>query len=325
MELSDTIPVIPGHYRILRKIGSGGLGQVFQALDRYTGKTVAIKVLHEKFARNRKIIGTFHRELLIIAGLHHKHIVSYLDSYFDPPLCYIVTEFVEGWSGHDFLCETGQLPPLVALSILTGILQGIDYLHLHDTVHSDLSSANYLIDKTGRVCVTDFGLSCRLNVEDYKNYMIGTPGYYSPEHITENAISPQTDIYCAGLILYEMITREKAIPVCKDQKTVLHAMKRIDFNKIICSDREMQISLRKIIKSSLNFRRSGRLQNAETMLYFCYEIMKKYKVIYPDHAIRKFLADCQLSKVPFKGHYQDIYRGFLPRKQSPPSSAIRKR
>ena len=191
-EATKKLPERLGHYRIVEEVGVGGLGRVFRAIDERTGNTVAVKVLHDKYTHNRKFLGIFHRELLIMAGMHHKHIVGYLDSYFEPPNCYIVTEFVEGWSGHYFLKQVGRVPPLVALSIVIDMMKGIDHLHLHDTIHSDLSASNILIDRSGRVMVTDFGLSCQMDVEDYKNYMIGTPGYYSPEHISEAAICPQT-------------------------------------------------------------------------------------------------------------------------------------
>lgn len=300
-----------GNYRIVEEVGSGGLGRVFKAIDERTGKTVAVKILHQKFTRNKKFLGIFHRELLIMSGLHHKHIVSYLDSFFQPPECYIITEFVEGWSGHSFLKKVKRVPPLVGLSILIDMLQGIDHLHLHDTIHSDLSAANYMLDKDGRVYITDFGLSCQLDVEDYKNYMIGTPGYYSPEHISENPIVPQTDIYCAGLILFEMLTGEKAVVASNDRHEVMANMRRIDFGKVQCTDYKMQTMIRKMLKSCLQFQASKRVQNVETVMYRCYEILKRYEIRYSRHAIKKFLIDAKLIEGPLNGHNQNIYRGLV--------------
>ena len=305
----DAKPKQLGHYRIIDEVGSGGLGRVFKAIDERTGRTVAVKILHQKFTRNKKFLGIFHRELLIMSGLHHKHIVSYLDSYFRPPECYIITQFVEGWSGHSFLKKVKRLPPLVALSILIDMLQGIDHLHLHDTIHSDLSAANYMIDKDGRVYITDFGLSCQLDVEDYKNYMIGTPGYYSPEHISENPIVPQTDIYCAGLILYEMIAGEKAVPASNDRHEVMATMRRIDIGKIKCADSKMQSMIRRLLKSCLQFAASKRFHNVESAMYGCYEILKRYEIRYSRHAIKQYLVDTKLVDGPFKGRKQNIYKG----------------
>jgi serine/threonine-protein kinase len=308
-EASKNLPERLGPYRIVEEVGAGGLGRVFRAIDERTGNTVAVKVLHDKYTHNRKFLGIFHRELLIMAGMHHKHIVGYLDSYFEPPNCYIVTEFVEGWSGHYFLKQVGRVPPLVALSIVIDMMKGIDHLHLHDTIHSDLSASNILIDRSGRVMVTDFGLSCQMDVEDYKNYMIGTPGYYSPEHISEAAICPQTDIYCAGLILYEMITGRKAVPASTDRNKTLTAMKRISFDKLHISDKAMNAMVAKLLRQCLQFQASKRLQTAEHLMFGCYEILRRFHIRYARHAIKKFLIDKNVVKGPFSGNDQEIYLG----------------
>ncbi len=307
-------------------MGAGGLGRVFRGIDERTGKTVAIKVLHDKYVNNSKFLGIFHRELLIMAGMHHKHIVGYLDSYFEPPNCYIVTEFIEGWSGHQFLKLVGVIPPLVALSIIIDMMKGIDHLHLHDTVHSDLSSANFLIDRSGRVMVTDFGLSCQLEIEDYKNYMVGTPGYYSPEHISEAKVCPQTDLYCSGLLLYEMISGRKAVPASTDRKAVLAAMKRIPFDRIGITDKNLNAKFTKLLKALLQFNASKRIQTAEHMMFACYEILKAYDIRYARHAIKKFLVDRGLVRGPFAGFDQNIYIGFagkeihVQRQSAPPNT-----
>lgn len=298
-----------GHYRVLEEVGVGGLGRVFRGIDEKTGRTVAIKVLHDRFSNSRKFLGIFHRELLTISRLHHKHIVGYLDGGFEPPQCYIVTEFIEGWSCHAFLKKVKQVPPLVALCVTMDILQGVDYLHLHDTVHSDLSSPNVLIDRNGRVLVTDFGLACQIEIEDYKNYMVGTPGYYSPEHVTESAIVPQTDLYCAALILFEMLTGTKAVPASTDRNVVIKGMKKINFELIAYPDPKLQQMMRKLLKSSLQPVASKRVQSAEEMMYQIYTILKRYQIRYARHAIKKYLIDRGLVQGPFDGKQQDIYQG----------------
>lgn len=303
------IPQRIGEYRILEEVGSGGLGRVFKAINEKNGKTVAVKILHDRFIRNAKFLGIFHRELLIMSSFHHKNIVSYLDSYFEPPNCFIVTEFIEGWSGHAFMKHVKRVPPLVALCVLIDILQGIDHLHLHDTIHSDLSSANFLLDREGRIYVTDFGLSCQAEIEDYKNYMIGTPGYYSPEHITESPIVVQTDLYCAGLLLYEMVVGAKAVPIGHDRHETLAAMKRIDFGRVISPERRIQSALRHLLKLCLNFNPQKRVQSCDELMFRCYEIMKHYRIRYTRHAIRRFLVDTRLVPGPFTGQNQPVYVG----------------
>lgn len=301
-----------GPYRVIEEVGAGGLGRVFKGIDERSGRTVAIKVLHDRYIRNRKFLGIFHRELLIMSSLNHKHIVSYLDSCFEPPLCYIVTEFVNGWSAHSLMKEAKRIPPIVALCLTMDMLKGIDYLHLHDTVHSDLSAANILLSKTGRVLVTDFGLSCRADVEDYKNYMVGTPGYYSPEHISDVGITAQTDLYCAGLILFEMIAGKKAVPALTDRHKVLSAMKNIDFKEIACSDAKFRKMIVRFLDTALQYNPSKRFSGADSMMFSCYEILRKYQIRYARHAVKQFLIDQELTLGDFSGVKQDIYFGWVP-------------
>ena len=311
MEAHQEAPQKLGPYRIVHLVGVGGLGKVYRAVDERDGRTVAIKLLHDQFANNKRFIGIFHRELLIMSSLNHKHIVSYLDSHFEPPNCYIVTQFVEGWSGSKFLKTVGRVPPLVAVSIVIDILQGIDHLHLHDTIHSDLSAANYMIDKHGRVYVTDFGLSFQENVEDHKEHVVGTPGYYSPEHIQDMPLSPQTDIYCAGLILYELVTGTKAVIASKDRVQVLASMKKIRLNGLLSSEPKMDKLLKRLIKDSLHIMPQKRLKGADHMMYRCYEILKHHKIRYSRSAILKFLLDNTLSMDSTGLREQDIYIGLI--------------
>jgi serine/threonine-protein kinase len=301
-----------GRYTIDYEIGSGGLGKVYRAVDAETGEVVAIKVLHEKYQKSRRFLGIFHRELLIVSRLKHKHIVEYLDANYKPPNCYIVSEFVDGWSLHRLIKHFHKIPPLVALAITIDMLQGIDYLHLHDTIHSDLSSPNVLIARNGRVLLTDFGLACYGEFENYKNYMIGTPGYYSPEHITDAAIQVQSDLYCIGLLLYEMVTGEKAVVASKNRDEILAGMRSIDFSKVRCSERRMQSMLRRLLKKTLHFKLGRRVPSAERMIYEVAKILKKYDLRYARHAIHQFLGEGGLSlPIPEKYH-QDIHEGFLP-------------
>ena len=306
---NSSFPKDLGFYRLVEEVGAGGLGRVFKAVDRRTGKIVALKILHDKLTHNKKFLGIFHRELLIMASLHHKHIVSYLDSYFHPPVCYIITEFVEGWSGYSLYKKVGPMPPVVVLCILIDMLQGIDHLHLHDTIHSDLSAANYLVDKNGRVLVTDFGLSCRYEIEDYKNYMIGTPGYYSPEHVSNISIVPQTDIYCVGLIGYELLTGVKAVPASNDRNLIVKAMKGIDFSRIESSIPKMEVKLRKIFSQALAFNAAKRYKSADQMIVALYDILKRSNIRYARYAIRQFLVEKGLANFSPKEDEQDIHFG----------------
>lgn len=299
-----------GHYCILKEVGSGGLGQVFKAIDERTGRTVAVKVLHEKFQLNVKRLGHFHRELLIASRLRHKHIVEFIDANFEPPVCYIVSEFVDGWSLHFLMKTVKKFPPLVALAITFDMLQGIDYLHLHDMIHSDLSSPNVMIDKGGRVLVTDFGLATQDHVEDYKNYVVGTPGYYSPEHVSDAPIDQRSDLYCVGLLLYEMLTGTKAVPASRNRKEVIAAMKKVDFSAVTAEDRKLQRLLRKFLKVSLRWKPHRRMASAEVMVFEIYKILRRYEIRYARYAIQQFLMEQGLSSPIEEDRMQKINYGF---------------
>lgn len=300
-----------GPYVIESEVGSGGLGRVFRSTDPKTGQPVAVKILHDKYQESRKFLGIFHRELLTVSRLKHKHVVEFIDANFDPPNCYIVTEFIDGWSLYKIMRHFGRVPPLVAMCIAIDVLQGIDYLHLHDTIHSDLSSPNVLVSNTGKILVTDFGLACNGELENYKNYMVGTPGYYSPEHVVEAAIVPQSDLYCVALLLFEMICGEKAVKASKNRDEIQASMKDIDFSAVRCDDKKMQAGLRSFLKKALKYKPGSRYQNAESMIMDLYRILKRYDIRYSRYAIRQFLADGQLSAPLPEKFSQNIYVGFF--------------
>lgn len=304
------VPKKIGDYRIIREVGAGGLGRVFKAVDETTGKTVAVKILHDRFQQNVKRLGYFHRELLIASRLKHKHIVEVVDANFEPPLCFIVTEFVDGWSLHSLMKSVDRFPPLVALSIVFDMLQGIDYLHLHDMVHSDLSSPNVMVDRDGRIFVTDFGLATQDDVEDYKNYVVGTPGYYSPEHVTDTPITPKSDLYCVGLLLFEMISGKKAVTPSRKRQEVMNSMKKIDFNQISSDDKRLQRMLRRILKMTLRFKPHRRMASAEIMIFEVYKILRQFDIRYARYAILQFLVEKKLSPSIDDERSQNILYGF---------------
>ena len=298
----------PNKYKLIKKIGAGGLGVVYKCIDLETNKYVAIKFLHDKFLKKPKFLGIFHKELLINSEFHHKNIVKYLDNYFRPPNCYIVTDFISGWSGYSLLKKCKKFPPLVALAIIFDLLQGVDYIHLHDTAHSDLSTANFMINTTGRVLITDFGLSCKLNVEDYKEHIVGTPGYYAPEHISQKPINVTSDIYCIGLLIYELIVGKKAVAANSNHAEVEKNMRAIKFDLIETSIPKMTKPIQKIVSQCLEYEPQKRIPSAEILMFKIYDILKKYKIKYTRLAIAQFLIESGYVKGTIKKK-QDIYIG----------------
>ena len=268
---------------------------------------VAIKFLNENFINNVDIQGVFHRELLLTSKLKHKNIIGYIDSHFDPPSCYIVSEYIDGWNGFQFTKLMGKIPPLVALAICVDLLQGVDYLHLHDIVHSDISIANIMVSRTGRVYLTDFGFSVDPEIESYSNQLFGTPGYYSPEHVTRANINYRSDLYCVGLILWRMIIGSLVLTPSKDYKKIVKVMKNIPINEIKFQDRELQSAITKILKKSLSYKQYFRYSHAKQMSYDCYKVISSKGLTYPRAGILQYLIDNKLSDQRFALPKQSIY------------------
>jgi len=303
-----TNQVINDRYQICKLVGFGGLGRVFQAKDlKQNNRLVAIKFLNSNFMDNPDVLGVFHRELLLTSRLQHKNIVSYLDSHFDPPLCYIVCDYVDGWNGHQFIKKIGSIPPLVSIAICVDLLQGLDYLHLHDMVHSDVSISNIMIARNGRVYLTDFGFSVDPAIESYREQQFGTPGFYSPEHITRAKITVSSDLYCVGLILYRLLIGENLLPPYKDPYQVISRMKRLDYSKIKISDKNVQMALLKILKKSLNYRQFFRYRSAKHMSYDCFKVISSFGLSYPRAGILQFLIDKKVTQQSFAMPRQSIY------------------
>lgn len=256
---------------------------------------------------NQEVIGVFHRELLLTSRLHHKNIVGYLDSHFDPPMCYIVSEYVDGWNGHQFTKKVGKLPPLVALAMCVDLLQGVDYLHLHDVVHSDISIANVMLSRSGRIYLTDFGFSVEPEIESYMEQQFGTPGFYSPEHITRARINTGSDLYCVGLVLYRMLTGSSPLTPVKDPRKVIARMKRIRFDTLPIQDPQVKAAVIKILKKSLSYYQLFRYSSAKQMSYECFRIISTRGLSYPRAGILQYLIDQNLTKERFALPRQSIY------------------
>lgn len=299
--------IVNGNYEIIELVGAGGLGQVYKAKDIGGGKIVAIKFLHDELLSKPHLLGIFHKELLLTSAFDHRNIVTYIDSHFAPPSCFIVNDFVDGWNGSQLSKAVGPIPPAVALAMIVELLQGLDYLHMHDVVHSDLSISNIMINKTGRVLLADFGLSFDQGVESYKDRKFGTPGYVSPEHIARKSLSEESDLYCVGLILYQFIVGKRLLPAEKPSKAVKDAMKARNLSEFNIKSSSLQKEILKILKKSLAYHKFFRYNSAQHMLVDCYKLLLKCGIDHPRNAIWQMLVDKRLGEVPFRRRKQKIY------------------
>ena len=196
---------IDGRYRLEHRLGSGGMADVWRARDTELGRDVALKLLHENFARDTEFVERFRREASAAAGLQHPNVVSVFDrgSYEDS--YWISMELVEGSSLRELI--DGGLEIEEAVEVTRQMLAAAEFAHEHGIVHRDLKPMNVLIDRDGRVRVTDFGIARAGGSEITRTgSVMGTAQYLSPEQAQGVEVTARTDIYSIGVILFEMLT-----------------------------------------------------------------------------------------------------------------------
>lgn len=203
------LPVVfNDRYQLFRKIGEGGLAEVFQAQDMSLGRIVAVKVLREQFTRDPTFLVNFHREAQSAARLSNPYIVAVYDfgQYQSRP--YIVLEWVPGSDLRTLINEQGMVPIDQAVEYGVQICSAVGTAHRAGLVHGDLKPGNILINANNQAKVTDFGLAKALgdSAMDEGEVVWGTPAYFAPEQAAGDRVLPATDVYATGIILYEMLT-----------------------------------------------------------------------------------------------------------------------
>ncbi|MFJ5774836.1 protein kinase [Streptomyces sp. NPDC093094] len=202
-----------GRYRLTRRLGRGGMAEVFAAEDVRLGRTVAVKLLRPDLAEDPVSKARFTREAQSVAGLNHHAIVAVYDSGEDhtagQSVPYIVMEIVEGRTIRDLLLNAEAPGPEQALIIVSGVLEALAYSHQHGIVHRDIKPANVIITHNGAVKVMDFGIARALHgastTMTQTGMVMGTPQYLSPEQALGKAVDYRSDLYATGCLLYELL------------------------------------------------------------------------------------------------------------------------
>jgi class 3 adenylate cyclase/tRNA A-37 threonylcarbamoyl transferase component Bud32 len=204
-----------GRYEIVRVLGSGAMGIVYEGLDTSLNRRVAIKtIIRSALADSEQAADysqRFMREAQAVARLNHSNIVTVYDFGEEGDIAYFVMEFIQGNELKQFLDSGVRFSLPKSLGLMTKLLDALEYAHSQGIVHRDIKPANIMIDKTGRLKLTDFGVVKFLdNVEGTQaGTMVGTPGYMSPEQILGTSVSPKSDIFAAGVVLYQLLTGQK--------------------------------------------------------------------------------------------------------------------
>jgi tetratricopeptide (TPR) repeat protein/predicted Ser/Thr protein kinase len=220
--------VLGGRYEILKTLGEGGMGSVFQARDNEVDRIVALKVIRPELAGSAEILQRFRQELVLAQQITHRNAVRIYDLAVADGVRFISMEYIDGEELRHVLDKRGKLPPKEAAEIMLQVCYGLAAAHTQGIVHRDLKPQNIMIDKQGRVAVMDFGLagsmetaallkqavpspSASLSGVDQSailtrvGSLLGTPRYMSPEQARAEKIDLRSDLFTVGLILYELV------------------------------------------------------------------------------------------------------------------------
>ena len=219
-----------GKYEILRELGRGAMGIVYEAYDPTIERTVALKTIRRdqlEGAEAADVIERFKREAKAAGRLNHPNIVSIYDFGDDNNTTYIAMEFVNGRELRSFFEKNERFPMAEIARIMGQLLDALDYSHNFGVVHRDIKPANIIIQSNGQVKVADFGIA-RIESSQYTQAgtVLGTPAYMSPEQFMGQTVDRRSDIFSAGVVLYQFLTGEK--PFSGAATTIMHKVLSVD-------------------------------------------------------------------------------------------------
>lgn len=205
--------MLDGRYRVLSHIADGGMASVYLALDTRLEREVALKVMRPGLAADETFVSRFRREARSAARLSHPHVVAVFDQGEDDGSMFLAMEYVPGQTLREVMQAEGPLTPRAALDIMDPVLQALSAAHRAGIIHRDVKPENVILRDDGTVKVADFGLARAVSTQTttaQTGMLLGTVAYLSPEQVERGIADARSDVYAAGLILFEMLTGTKA-------------------------------------------------------------------------------------------------------------------
>jgi len=200
-----------GNYILLEELGGGGMATIYKGHHAFLDRPVAIKELKSRFRRDSELQDRFQREARTAANLPHRNIVQVYDFWRDRDHRYLVMELVEGLDAAVMLRRVGALPPYVALALVGQVCGGLAFAHARGIIHRDLKPSNLLITQEGVAKVGDFGIAHLMDTPGLTQpgQTLGTLAYMSPEQIRGERLTPASDVFSLGIVLYELMTGQR--------------------------------------------------------------------------------------------------------------------
>jgi len=195
--------VLGDRYEIIRQLGQGGMGAVYQARDREVDRMVALKVIRPELAGQPEILQRFKQELILARQVTHRNVIRIFDLGEAGGIKFITMEYIVGRDLRSLLIEKGKLPPAEAVAIIEQVCLALEAAHSEGVVHRDLKPQNIVVSGDGKVCVMDFGIARSIELEGMTRTggLVGTPEYMSPEQVQGEKADARSDLFTLGIIL----------------------------------------------------------------------------------------------------------------------------